>query len=197
MAEDETGMKNILVAEDDRCLREGLVQARSRGGYKVQVAQSGKEAMEKIEKQIFDLVIAGQKVGGAEGLEIVRKARASNAGTMVIVTGDGGPGAAEVMRSGAFDFVQKSMSLEAIEMKIQRAIEHQRLLSRLSSMTVRQVDPARPHSLLGPSPSMQEVFRIVDKVASSNATVLIQGETGTGKERVAEAIHMSSPRRDN
>src|SRR5215510_724089 len=138
-----TGMKNILVAEDDRSLREGLVQAMSRGGYKVQVAQSGKEAMEKIEKQIFDLVIAGQKVGGAEGLEIVRKARASNAGTMVIVTGDGGQAAVDAMRSGAFDFVQRGLSLEAIEMKIQRAMEHQRLLSRLSSMAG-QSDPGRP-----------------------------------------------------
>jgi two-component system, NtrC family, response regulator AtoC len=189
-------MKNILVAEDDRSLRDGLVQAMSRGGYKVQVAQSGKEAMEKMDKQSFDLVIAGQKLGGGEGLEIVRKARASNAGTMVIVTGDGGPGAAEAMRSGAFDFVQKTLSMEAIEMKVQRAMEHQRLLSRLSSMD-RHIDPSRPHGLMGPSPSMQEVFRIIDKVASSNATVLIQGETGTGKERVAEAIHMQSPRRDN
>ena len=60
-------MKNILVAEDDRSLRDGLVQAMSRGGYKVQTAQSGKEAMEKIEKQIFDLVIAGQKIGGPTG----------------------------------------------------------------------------------------------------------------------------------
>ncbi|HKQ96737.1 MAG TPA: sigma-54 dependent transcriptional regulator [Candidatus Polarisedimenticolia bacterium] len=189
-------MKNILVAEDDRSLRDGLVQAMSRGGYKVQVAQSSKEAMEKIEKQSFDLVIAGQKVGGAEGLDIVRKARASNAGTMVIVTGEGGQAAVEAMRSGAFDFVQRGLSLEAIEMKIQRAMEHQRLLSRLSSMDGSS-DPNRAHSLLGPSPTMREVFRIIDKVAASNATVLIQGETGTGKERVAEAIHRSSPRRDN
>src|SRR5262245_61349697 len=191
------GMKNILVAEDDRSLRDGLVQAMSRGGYKVQVAQSGKEAMEKMEKQSFDLVIAGQKVGGAEGLEIVRKARASNAGTMVIVTGDGGPGAVEAMRSGAFDFVQKTLSLEAIEMKIQRAIEHQRLLSRLSSMADRQIDPARSPGLMGPSPAMQDVFRVIDKVASSNATALIQGETGTGKERVAEAIQMQSTRSEH
>ena len=189
-------MKNILVAEDDRSLRDGLVQAMSRGGYKVQVAQSGKEAIEKIEKQSFDLVIAGQKVGGAEGLDIVRKARASNAGTMVIVTGEGGQAAVEAMRSGAFDFVQRGMSLEAIEMKIQRAMEHQRLLSRVSSMAG-QTDPSRPVGLLGPSPTMREVFRIIDKVAASNATVLIQGETGTGKERVAEAIHRASPRCDN
>src|SRR6185295_9680676 len=131
------------------------------------------------------------------GLDIVRKARASNAGTMVIVTGEGGQAAVEAMRSGAFDFVQRGLSLEAIEMKIQRAMEHQRLLSRLSSMDDRTSDPAHLKGLLGPSPSMREVFRIIDKVAASNATVLIQGETGTGKERVAESIHRNSPRHDN
>jgi DNA-binding NtrC family response regulator len=189
-------MKNILVAEDDRSLRDGLVQAMSKGGYKVHVAQTGKEAMEKIEKQVFDLVIAGQRVGGQEGIDIVRRARASNAGTMIIMTGDGGAAAAEAMRSGAFDFVQRTLSLEAMELKIQRAIEHQRLLSRLSSMTDRHPEAARSHGLLGPSQAMREVIRLIDKVASSNATVLIQGETGTGKERVAEAIHNASPRRD-
>ena len=189
-------MKNILVAEDDRALRDGLVQAMSRGGYKVHVAQNGKEAMDKIDKQVFDLVIAGQRVGGSEGLEIVRRARASNAGTMVIVTGEGGAGAAEAMRSGAFDFVQKTLSLEAIELKIQRAIEHQRLMTRLSTFAERQADTGGAPSMMGPSPVMREVFRIIDKVAASNATVLIQGETGTGKERVAETIHMHSTRRD-
>src|SRR6266850_430993 len=78
-------MKNILVAEDDRSLRDGLVQSMNRSGYKVQVAQSGKEALEKIEKQVFDLVIAGYR---ADGLDILRKARATNAGTIVIVTGE-------------------------------------------------------------------------------------------------------------
>jgi DNA-binding NtrC family response regulator len=189
-------MKNILVAEDDRSLRDGLVQAMSKGGYKVHVAQTGKEAMEKIEKQVFDLVIAGQRVGGLEGIDIVRRARASNAGTMVIVTGDGGAAAAEAMRSGAFDFVQRTLSLEAMELKIQRAIEHQRLLTRLSSMSDRSPEASRTHGLLGPSQAMRDVIRMIDKVASSNATVLIQGETGTGKERVAEAIHNASPRRD-
>jgi len=189
-------MKNILVAEDDRALRDGLVQAMSRDGYKVHVAQNGKEAIDKIDKQVFDLVIAGQRVGGSEGLEIVRRARASNAGTMVIVTGEGGQGAAEAMRSGAFDFVQKTLSLEAIEMKIQRAIEHQRLMTRVSTFAERQSDHGPAPGLMGPSPIMREVFRIIDKVAASNATVLIQGETGTGKERVAETIHMHSTRRD-
>ncbi|HEU4400611.1 MAG TPA: sigma-54 dependent transcriptional regulator [Candidatus Polarisedimenticolia bacterium] len=189
-------MKNILVAEDDRSLRDGLVQAMNRSGYKVHVAQNGKDALEKIERQVFDLVIAGQRMPGSEGLEILRKARSTNAGTMVIVTGENGSGAAEAMRSGAFDYVQKPLSLEAIEMKIQRAMEHQRLVVRLTSMTQPQGDPSDRYGLVGSSAAMKEIFRMIDKVAGSSATVLIQGETGTGKERVAEAIHRNSPRRD-
>jgi DNA-binding NtrC family response regulator len=189
-------MKNILVAEDDRSLREGLVQSMSRSGYKVQVAQSGREALEKIEKHVFDLVISGHRFGGADGLEILRKARSTNAGTLVIVTGENGSGAVEAMKSGAFDYVQKPLSLEAIEMKIQRAMEHQRLVVRLSSMTEPLADPSDRYGLIGNSPAMREIFKMIDKVAASNATVLIQGETGTGKERVAEAIHRNSPRHD-
>jgi DNA-binding NtrC family response regulator len=186
-------MKNILVAEDDRSLRDGLVQSMNRSGYKVQVAQSGKEALEKIEKQVFDLVIAGYR---ADGLDILRKARSTNAGTIVIVTGENGTGAVEAMRSGAFDYVQKPLSLEAIEMKIQRAMEHQRLVARLTSMTEPEPDPSNRYGLVGNSPGMREIFKVIDKVAGSTATVLIQGETGTGKERVAEAIHRISPRHD-
>ena len=189
-------MKNILVAEDDRSLRDGLVQSMSRSGYKVQVAQSGKDALEKIEKQVFDLVIAGNRIGGADGLEILRKARSTNAGTLVIVTGENGTGAVEAMKGGAFDYLQKPLSLEAIEMKVQRAMEHQRLVVRLSSMTEPLSDPSDRYGLIGNSSAMRDIFKIIDKVAASNATVLIQGETGTGKERVAEAIHRNSPRHD-
>jgi DNA-binding NtrC family response regulator len=189
-------MKNILVAEDDRSLREDLVQAMSRSGCKVQAAQTGKEALEKIEKQTFDVVVAGLRLNGSNGLEVLKKARSTNNRTLVIVTGESGTGAAEAMRSGAYDYVLKSMSLEAMELKIQRALEHQRLISRLHSMTEPQGDASDRYGLVGSSTAMKEIFRVIDKVASSNATVLIQGETGTGKERVAEAIHRNSPRRD-
>jgi len=189
-------MKNILVAEDDRTLRDGLVQSMSKSGYKVHIAQSGKDALERIEKQVFDLVISGHRIGGADGLEILRKARSTNAGTLVIVTGENGSGAVEAMKSGAFDYLQKPLSLEAIEMKVQRAMEHQRLVVRLSSMTEPHTDPTDRYGLVGQSGAMREIFKMIDKVAASNATVLIQGETGTGKERVAEAIHRNSPRHD-
>src|SRR2546427_11617426 len=143
------GMKNILVAEDDRSLRDGLVQSMSRSGYKVQVAQSGKDALEKIEKQVFDLVIAGQRMRGSDGLEILRKARSTNAGTLVIVTGENGTGAVEAMKSGAFDYLQKPLSLEAIEMEVQRGTEHQRMVVRMASMTEPLADPSSRYGLIG------------------------------------------------
>src|SRR5207247_6066344 len=115
------GMKNILVAEDDRSLRDGLVQSMSRSGYKVQVAQSGKDALEKIEKQVFDLVIAGQRMGGSDALEILRKARSTNAGTLVIVTGENGSGAVEAMKSGACEHLPRRPQRERIERKRKQA----------------------------------------------------------------------------
>ncbi len=151
-------MKNILVAEDDRSLRDGLVQSMSRSGYKVQVAQSGKDALEKIEKQVFDLVIAGQRMGGSDALEILRKARSTNAGTLVIVTGENGSGAVEAMKSGAFDYLQKPLSLETIEMKVQRAMEHQRMVVRMASMTEPLADPSDRYGLIGNSPTMRDTF---------------------------------------
>ncbi len=190
-------MKNILVAEDDRSLRESLAQAMSRSGCKVQVAQTGQEALEKIEKQVFDLVVASHKLTGADGTEVLKKARSTNNRTVVIVTGENGSGAAEAMRSGAYDYVLKSLSVEALELKIQRALEHQRLVARLNTMTEpRGGEVPDRYGLIGSSSVMKEIFRVIDKVAASNATVLIQGETGTGKERVAEAIHRLSPRCD-
>ena len=189
-------MKNILVAEDDRSLREGLVQVMSRSGCKVHIARDGKDALDKIEHQVFDVVIAGYRVGDTDGLEVLKKARATNPGTVVIVTGENGAGAAESMRSGAFDYVSKGLSMEAMQLKVQRAMEHQRLVTRLTSMTLPQEEISDRHGLVGTSSAMKDIFKMVDKVASSNATVLIQGETGTGKERVAEAIHRNSPRHD-
>ncbi|MFQ5877288.1 MAG: sigma-54-dependent transcriptional regulator [Acidobacteriota bacterium] len=189
-------MKNILVAEDDRSLRDGLALVMTRSGCKVQVAQSGREALEKIERQVFDVVIAGYRLGGSDGLEILKKARSTNSATLVIVTGDNGAGAVESMRSGAFDYVLKSLSMEALQLKIQRAMEHQKLVTRLTSMTLPRGDAPDRYGLVGASAAMKEIFRVIDKVASSNATVLIQGETGTGKERVAEAIHLNSPRHE-
>jgi DNA-binding NtrC family response regulator len=188
-------MKNILIAEDEGTLREGLSQAFSESGFKVVQAASGREAIEKMERQVFDLVVTDMKMPGGDGMDVLRRARNASEGTPVIIMTAFGTveGAVEAIKQGAYDYIQKPFSIDELEVKIQRALEHRRLVQRVNSLG------AGPSSgsIVGESGTMKEIFTTIEKVAGSNATVLIIGETGTGKELIAEAIHHSSPRRDN
>ncbi len=187
-------MKNILIAEDESTLREGLSQAFSESGFKVAQAASGREAIEKMERQVFDLVVTDLKMPGGDGMEVLRRARHVSEQTPVIIMTAFGTveGAVEAIKQGAYDYIQKPFSIDELEVKIQRALEHRRLLHKVSVLG------AAPGAggIVGESRAMKEIFATIDKVAGSNATVLVVGETGTGKELIAEAIHRNSPRRD-
>ncbi|PYQ10985.1 MAG: hypothetical protein DMH00_09505 [Acidobacteria bacterium] len=187
-------MKNILIAEDESTLREGLSQAFSENGFKVVQAASGREAMEKLERQGFDLVVTDLKMPGGDGLEVLRRSRNVNEDTPVIIMTAFGTveGAVEAIKQGAYDYIQKPFSIDELEVKIQRALEHRRLVQKVNYLG------SSPGStgIVGDSRVMKEIFNTIEKVAGSNATVLIVGETGTGKELIAEAIHSHSPRRD-
>jgi DNA-binding NtrC family response regulator len=103
--------------------------------------------------------------------------------------------AVEAMKAGAYDYVLKPFDLEEMEMKVERAVEHRRLLARIEAYDRSEIVP-RFENIVGESPQMREVFRTIEKVARSNATVLVLGETGVGKELVAEALHRNSSRAD-
>jgi DNA-binding NtrC family response regulator len=188
-------MKNILIAEDEGTLREGLNQAFSESGFKVVLAASGREAIEKMDRQVFDLVVTDMKMPGGDGMDVLRRARSTNDDTPVIIMTAFGTveGAVEAIKQGAYDYIQKPFSIDELEVKIQRALEHRRLLQKVSYLGA----PAGSGGIVGESRSMKEIFTTIEKVAGSNATVLIIGETGTGKELIAEAIHQSSPRRES
>ena len=187
-------MKNILIAEDEGTLREGLSQAFSESGFKVVQAASGREAIEKMERQVFDLVVTDMKMPGGDGMEVLRRARNVNEDTPVIIMTAFGTveGAVEAIKQGAYDYIQKPFSIDELEVKIQRALEHRRLLQKVNYLG----SAPGSEGIVGESRTMKEIFTTIDKVAGSNATVLIVGETGTGKELIAEAIHQSSPRRE-
>jgi DNA-binding NtrC family response regulator len=188
-------MKNILIAEDEGTLREGLSQAFSESGFKVVQAASGREAIDKMERQVFDLVVTDMKMPGGDGLEVLRRARNVNEDTPVIIMTAFGTveGAVEAIKQGAYDYIQKPFSIDELEVKIQRALEHRRLLQKVTYLG----SAPGSEGIVGESRNMKEIFTTIEKVAGSNATVLIIGETGTGKELIAEAIHQSSPRRAN
>ncbi|RMG47653.1 MAG: sigma-54-dependent Fis family transcriptional regulator [Acidobacteria bacterium] len=190
-------MRKILVAEDERNLREGIAEAFRDAGHDVVEAEDGRQALEAIERDYFDLVITDYKMPGLDGLELLRRVRRINETTAVIMMTAYGTveGAVEAMRLGAYDYIQKPFNLEELELKAERALEHRRLVSQLMAIDRREL-VSTFDNMVGESPAMRRIFDIVAKVSPSNATVLILGETGTGKELIAEAIHRNSARRN-
>jgi two-component system response regulator AtoC len=188
-------MKKILVAEDEQTLREGIVTAFRDRGWQVTEAADGSQALERLEEEIYDVLVTDYKMPGHTGLDVVRRCKVINEGTVAVVMTAYGTveSAVEVMKAGAFDYVLKPFELEELELKVERALEHRRMLARLQAFDRQSIVPTF-ENIVGESPQMKTIFRTIEKVAHSNATVLVLGETGVGKELVAEALHRNSTR---
>jgi len=189
-------VKRILLAEDENHLRQGIAFALREAGYEVTEAKDGDEACHRLETEgIFDLLLTDIKIPGRDGLEVLKRAKIVNESTVAIVMTTHGTveGAVQAMQLGALDYIQKPFSLDALEIKLRKALEHGRMVRALLSLRP-EMEPKSFDRIVGESPRMQEVFRTIEKVACSNATILILGETGTGKELIAEAIHGNSDR---
>lgn len=190
----------ILIVDDEKNIREGLAADFEMDGYAVRLAENGRDALGQISRGDIDLVITDLRMpGGVSGEDVLRHVTAETPGIPVIVlTGHGSIDAAvQAMHDGAYDFLTKPLNLEQLEMIVKRALEgrelslkHQQLLSEVSSE--RGVD-----SVVGKSAAMQRVMMLVRKVADARISVLITGESGVGKNVVANAIHSLSSRHDN
>jgi DNA-binding NtrC family response regulator len=192
-------MIKILVVDDEAALREMLRKGLSQmGGFSVEVAQNGLEAVEKIEKDVFDLVLTDLKMPEMDGLELLKVVKGTRPEMMVILMTAYGSikTAVEAMKLGADDYVTKPIDLNELLIHISKAQKESSLLkeNRLLRMEVRR--KFEFSNIIGKSKKMEEVFSLVEKVSSSNSTVVIYGGSGTGKELVAKAIHYNSPRAD-
>ena len=190
-------MKKILVVEDEQTLREGIVTAFRDRGWHVAEAADGAEALNMLESEVYDLMVTDFKMPERSGMEVLRRCKQLNESTVVLMMTAFGTveSAVDAMKAGAHDYVLKPFNLEELELKVQRALEHRRLLARVEAYDRETLVP-RFENIVGESPQMQDVIRTITKVARSNATVLVLGETGVGKELVAEALHLNSGRRD-
>jgi len=190
-------MKKILVAEDERTLREGIATAFRDRGWEVVEAADGPSAIARLEEAVFDVLVTDYQMPERSGLDVLKRCKMINEGTVAIIMTAYGTveSAVDAMRAGAYDYVLKPFDLDEMEMKVERAIEHRRLLARIEAYDRTEIVP-RFENIVGESPQMKEVFRTIEKVARSNATVLVLGETGVGKELVAEALHRNSSRAD-
>ena len=189
-------MGRILIADDHDSLRRGLARGLAEAGHDVDEAPNGNAAIEKLHEGAFDVVLSDLKMGGSDGLDVLRTAKALHPNTAVILMTAFGSvhTAVEAMRIGAFDYVPKPFEIEEMEVKIDKALEHRRLRHEIDYLRHTQSDIYDFDRIIGASGALQRVLDVVKKVARSNATILIRGETGTGKELIAGAIHHNSPR---
>jgi DNA-binding NtrC family response regulator len=189
-------MGRILIADDHDALRRGLARALTEAGHDTDEAPNGNAAIARLHEGYFDVVLSDLKMGGSDGLEVLRTAKALHPSTAVILmTAFGSVNTAvEAMKSGAFDFVQKPFEIEEMEVKIEKALELRRMRHELDYLRHTQNDIYEFDRIVGSSGALAKVLGVVRKVAKSNTTVLIRGETGTGKELIAGAIHHNSLR---
>lgn len=190
--------RRILVVDDDPSDLDVIAESLERVGHEVVRAESGGKALKLIESENFNLIITDLKLPDMDGMEILRRAKNEIPHVQVIVlTGYGTiEGAVEAMRSGAFHFLQKPVDIVILRETVKRALEKQELELRNIYLMEQAQERYRFENLIGKSKAMQEIFRQIKRVAPTRANVLIIGETGTGKELIARAIHQHSPRRD-
>ncbi len=189
-------MARILVADDHDALRRGLALSLTAAGHEVDEAGNGNAALERLHEGYFDVVVSDLKMGGSDGLDVLRTTKTLHPTTSVILMTAFGSvtTAVEAMKYGAFDYVQKPFELEEMEVKVEKALELKRLRHELEYLRHEQQENYDFDKIIGGSDTLQRVLSVVRKVAKSNSTVLIRGETGTGKELIAGAIHHNSLR---
>jgi DNA-binding NtrC family response regulator len=185
-------MSRILVVDDEDILRDAICEALQRNGHDVVGSPDGDEALERISTETFHVVITDLKMPGKDGMEVLEETRRLLPETPVILITAHGTiqNAVEAMKKGAFDYIIKPFNLDELEILVERGLKHRGLSMENEYLRTRVDDDSRQSFV-----PISGVTELIGKAASSDATVLISGETGTGKEVVARRLHQLSPRR--
>ena len=191
-------MASLLVVDDEKSICEVLEIAFRKAGHRVETVQSAAAARQKLQGQIYDIVVSDINMPQSSGLELLQYVRESHPDSQVILlTGYGSLDTAmQALKMGAFDYIIKNPSqyLDELKLAIDRAIETSRLRAENVSLRRELKKQHGVDSIVGQSPAMKALFELIHSVAPTQSTVLILGESGTGKELVASAIHSASPR---
>jgi DNA-binding NtrC family response regulator len=193
-----TAPATLLIADDDPVALALLAEVLAGEGYSVRAASGGAACLELAAREPFELAIVDLRMPDMDGLEVIRRLAVLRPGIpIIILTAFAGIDTAiEAIRSGATDYLSKPFRMEQITIAVRRILESKRLARENVQYRQERADRFGVGNLIGQSPAMVEVYKLVARVAGLDTTVLIQGETGTGKELVARAIHHASPRAD-
>jgi DNA-binding NtrC family response regulator len=191
----------ILVVEDNDTLRRGIVLALRETWSEVEDLATGAGAVERIRDRnvdSYDVVLTDLRLPGADGIAVLAAARERDPRTSVLVMTAYGSieTAVGAMRRGAYDFVQKPLDLDQLELRVARAFEHRRLLREVTELRAKEAARDVEQTIVGDSPALRGAMDLARRVAPTRSTVLITGETGTGKELIAGLIHSASTRSD-
>jgi DNA-binding NtrC family response regulator len=189
-------MTRILVVDDEESLRRVTQVRLEQGGYSVCVAGSAEEAIEALDRSPFDIVLTDLRMPGMSGLELLKHVRSNLPDTTVIMMTAYGTveTAVEAMKAGAFDYLTKPIDTDELMLTIGRAAEHQSMRQEIQTLRSSLHDKYGFESILGRSKPLLYVLDVASRAAQSDSTVLIHGETGTGKELLAKALHFNSRR---
>jgi DNA-binding NtrC family response regulator len=194
----EPGKIDLLVVDDDNEFRETVVRRFLRRGFQVQEAVHGEQALQLAERRQFDVVILDLIMPGMTGIQVLERMKASHPDCEVILlTGQGTiETAVEAMKLGAFDFLQKPFPLAELELLIEKAYDRRQLRKENLQLKAALGRAQSAPTMIGQSPAMLELNRMIDRAGPTDKSILIQGESGTGKELVATALHRASHRAD-
>ncbi|MDR2069396.1 MAG: sigma-54 dependent transcriptional regulator [Spirochaetaceae bacterium] len=188
----------LLVVDDEKNIREGLADFLAMDGYVVETAPDGDGGLKSFQKGDIDLVITDLRMPGLNGEELLKRIVSETPGIPVIVlTGHGTvENAVTAMRNGAYDFLTKPVNLDHLSLLVKRALQSRELILKHRRLEEELEQKKTFEAIIGTSNPMRKVFDTIRRVAPTKASILITGESGVGKELVADAIHQLSPRRD-
>ena len=191
-------MIRLLVVDDEPIVIRSCVRALEAADRTIDTATNGQEALARVDQNGYDVVILDVMMPGIDGLEVLQRLKEAHPDIeVVMVTGLSQiETAVRSMKLGAFDYVPKPFDPDELNLVVERALERRRLVHENASLKAEVGHKYRFENIIGSSPPMQELFRLVAQCAPTNSTVLITGESGTGKELVARAIHYNSLRKD-
>ena len=191
-------MYKILLVEDERSMRLGLLHALKAEGYKVKAATNGTEGISLAEAGAFDLVVTDLRLPDISGIDMLKAVKdiSQDTGVIIITAFAEVRTAVEAMREGAYDYISKPFDPDELFLVISRFIKHKELENENIRLREEIMECKHFENIVGDSPAMRMIFGKVGVVAKTDSTVMIYGESGTGKELIANAIHNLSPRKD-